>query len=71
MLTTLRYREQVLTELEALPAEYLPFALQMVRALRESVTLQPARDSFRQGWRETQRGETLPIATLWDGIDVE
>jgi hypothetical protein len=65
------YRDQVLAELEALPDEYLPFALQLMRAFRESVTLKPAADSFRQGWREAQRGETLPVETLWDDIDAE
>jgi hypothetical protein len=65
------YRNQVLAELEALPEEYLPFALQLMRAFRESVTLKPAADSFRQGWQEAQRGETSPVETLWDDIDVE
>ncbi|HEY9433322.1 MAG TPA: hypothetical protein VI260_17820 [Blastocatellia bacterium] len=65
------YRDQVLAELEALPDEYLPFVLQLMRALREGVTLKPAADSFRQGWRESQRGETSPVETLWDDIDAE
>jgi len=65
------YREQVLAELEALPEEYLPFALQLVRALRESISLKPARESFSQGWQEAQRGETSPVASLWDDIDAE
>jgi len=65
------YRNQVLAELEALPDEYLPFALQLIRAFRESVTLKPAVESFRQGWGEAQRGETSPVETLWDDIDAE
>jgi hypothetical protein len=68
---TTMYRDQVLAELEALPEEYLPFVLQLMRAFRESVTLKPAADSFRQGWREAQQGETFPVATLWDDIDAE
>jgi len=28
-------------------------------------------DSFRQAWKEIQIGETLPVETLWDGIDAE
>ena len=28
-------------------------------------------DSFRQTWKEIQAGETLPVETLWDGIDAE
>ena len=72
MTTTITmYRDQVLAELEALPDEYLPFVLQLMRAFRESVTLKPAADSFRQGWREAQRGETSPVETLWDDIDAE
>ena len=28
-------------------------------------------DSFRRAWKEIQAGETLPVETLWDGIDAE
>ena len=42
----------VLAELEALPDEYLPFVLQVMRSFRESITLKPAEASFRQGWHE-------------------
>ena len=69
MITTTPCREQTLAELDALPEEYLPFALQILRSFRESVSLKPAAESFRQGWREAQEGNTLPIATLWDGIN--
>jgi hypothetical protein len=65
------YREQVLAELDALPDEYLPFIIQLVRTFRESVTLKPAVASFRQGWQEAQQGVTYPIATLWDDIDAD
>jgi len=68
---TITYRNQVLTELEALPDEYLPFILQLMRAFRESVTLKPAAASFRQGWSEARRGEASPVSTLWDDIDAE
>jgi hypothetical protein len=40
--------DKVLAEIDALPEEYLPFLLQMMRAFRESMTL--AAESFRQGW---------------------
>jgi hypothetical protein len=53
----------------ALPEEYLPFLLQMMRAFRESVTLKSAAESFRQGWCEAQSGMTSPLEQLWDGID--
>jgi hypothetical protein len=69
--TMMMYRNQVLAELEALPEEYLPFVLQIMRAFRESVALKPAAASFSQGWSEAQRGETSPVATLWDDIDAE
>ncbi len=68
---TIAYRNQVLAELEALPDEYLPFVLQLVRAFRESLTLKPAEASFRQGWSEARQGVASPVSTLWDGIDVE
>jgi len=70
MITT-TYRDQVLAELDALPDEYLPFVLQVMRSFRESITLKPAAASFRQGWHEAQQGETFPVATLWDDIDAE
>ena len=64
-------QRQLLAELEGLPEEYFPLLLQMIRAYRESVLLQPAADSFRRGWEEAQGGETSPVERLWEGIDVE
>jgi hypothetical protein len=66
---TTSYRKQVLAEVEALPPEFLPLLLQMLRAYRESVALQPAAESFRRGWQEAQAGETISIKRLWEGID--
>ena len=68
MIAATKYREQIFAELDALPEEYLPFALQILRSFRESVSLKPA-ESFRQGWEEAQEGNILPIATLWDDND--
>jgi hypothetical protein len=65
------YRNQLLTELDALPDEYLPFVLQMMRSFRESIALKPAADSCRQGWHEAQQGDTYPVASLWEDIDAE
>jgi hypothetical protein len=65
------YREQVLAELDALPDEYLPFVVQLVRTFREGIALKPAADSFRQGWQEALQGITYPLATLWDDIDAD
>lgn len=64
-------RDKVLAEIDALPDEYLPFLLQMMRAFRESVTLKPAGHSFRQGWCEARSGITNPVENLWDGIDAQ
>src|SRR4051794_23487041 len=69
--STTTYRDQALAELEAVPDEYLPFLIQLIRSFHESVRLKPARDSFRQGWREARRGETYPITSLWDDLDAE
>jgi hypothetical protein len=63
------YRKRILEEVEKIPVEYLPFLLNRMRAFRESVTLKTAEGSFRQGWHEALRGETRPVAELWDDID--
>ncbi len=57
---------KVLEEVEKIPAEYLPFLLEMMRAFRESITLKTAEESFRQGWQEALRGETRPVSQLLD-----
>lgn len=44
---------------------------QLMRAFRESGALKPVADSFRQGWREAQRGKTAPEVTLWDAVEAE
>ena len=67
--TRSRYRQQVFSEVDAVPEEYLPFLLQLVRTYRASVDLKPAAESFRQGWREAQAGATVPIEQLWEGVD--
>jgi hypothetical protein len=63
------YREQALAELDAVPDEYLPFVIQLVRSFREGLGLKAAAASFRQGWAETRKGETYPVDSLWNGID--
>jgi hypothetical protein len=65
------YRKRVVAEVNAVPDEYLPLLLQMVRSYRESVDLKPAAQSFRKGWQEAQAGETTPIKHLWEGIHGE
>jgi hypothetical protein len=61
----------LLAELEGVPEEYFPFLLQMIRSYRESILLQPAAESFRNGWEEVQNGRSMPIERLWEGIDAE
>jgi hypothetical protein len=60
----------VIEEVEKIPAEYLPFLLEMTRAFRASITLKPAEESFRQGWQEALGGEMQPVSELWKDIDV-
>lgn len=43
------YTEQLLQEIEAIPMEYLPILLNIVRLYRQSVVLNPADETFRQG----------------------
>ena len=63
------YRERLAHEINPTPAEYLPWLLQLVRLFRLSVMLEPAQDSFRQGWREAVTGETPLIDELWTDMD--
>ena len=58
------YTDLVVQEIEATPSEYLPTLLNMIRLFRESVTLKPAEDSFRQGWKEVMAEETMPVEIL-------
>lgn len=66
-----QYRSRVIDEVNALPKEYLPYALQLLRTFRESVVLSPADQTFRQGWQEAQTEQIRPIDELWDDIDAE
>ena len=58
------YRAQVQEEVDKIPAEYLGPLLQILRAYRESVTLLPAAESFRQGWQEAMKGDIHPVEEL-------
>lgn len=66
--TSSTYGEQMMQEFEAVPEEYRPALLSMIRIFRQSITLKPADQSFQQGWQEAMQGETYPLDTLWDGI---
>ncbi len=48
MIGTTLYRERVLAEIDTLPNEFLPFVLQLVHTLSESIALKPAAASLRQ-----------------------
>lgn len=65
------YKKQLNNEIKETPEEYLPSLLQIVRVFRQSVTLLPAEDSFRQGWREVMAGNTMAVGKLWEGIESE
>ncbi len=65
------YEKQLAREIQQMPEEYLSNLLQIVRLYRESVTLKPAEESFRQGWKETLKHEIHPVADLWAGIDAK
>ncbi len=67
----LTYREQLIEEINKTPMEHLPYLAQIIHIFRESLTLKPAENSFKQGWREALRGETKPVSELWEGIDAE
>ena len=65
------YTQRLVREINEMPEEYLPILLEVVRLFRETVTLKPAENSFRQGWKETLAGETRPVSELWEGIDAK
>ncbi len=49
--STQYYTQQRVTEIQQTPVEYLPILLRIVKSYRESVTLNTAEQSFRQGWK--------------------
>ena len=68
---TTAYKNRLLKEIDATLEEYLPALLNIVRSYRQSVSLNPAEESFRQGWQEAMQGEIFPIEELWQDIDAE
>jgi hypothetical protein len=40
-----------------------------MHAFRESITLKPAAESFREAWQEALHGETRPVSELWEDFD--
>jgi len=49
-----------------MPPEYLPALFNIIHTFRESISLNTAEESFKQGFKEALTGETRPIETLWD-----
>lgn len=41
------------------------------RLFHKSLALKSAEESFWQGWKEVQAGETRAVSELWEGIDAE
>jgi len=68
MTTSAVYRDQVMHEIDAVPDEYLPYVLQLMQTLRESITHKSVTASFTQGWWEAQQGDIAPIKDLWEGL---
>ena len=66
---TSTFTKKLLDEIKAIPEEYLPALLEVVRGFRHGVILKPAEESIRQGIKEALAGDTLPISELWKGID--
>ena len=66
-----RYERAIAQEVKKTPPEYLPALLRLVRVFRESMELKPAEESFEEGWREAEAGDTLPVSQLWEGIDCQ
>ena len=65
----LNYLEQINRKIKDTPEEYLPALLNIVCSYRQSVALNPADASFRQGWAEAIQEETLPINELWVSVE--
>jgi len=63
--------KQLYQEIESTPEEYLPALLEIVRGFRHGILLKEADESIRQGMKEALQGETLPVAELWKGVDVD
>lgn len=58
------YTERINREIDQTPEEYLPVLLEIIHLFRQSISLKPAGESFRQGWQEALNSETLSISEL-------
>ena len=55
----IHYTQKIEREVQKTPDEF-----------RQSVALKPADESFRQGYKEALKGETLPISELWTSLNI-
>lgn len=39
-----------------------------LKVVQSHTKLPSAEESFREGWRDALRGETIPISEMWEGI---
>ncbi|MFH1860055.1 MAG: hypothetical protein ABH870_03445 [bacterium] len=65
------HKRLFIQELNDMPGEYFSNLLEIVHLFKESVSLKPAKESFKQGWREANKGVTYPVSDLWEGISAE
>jgi len=63
---SISYVEKIDQEIKQMPPEYLPALFNIIHTFRESISLNTAEESFKQGFKEALTGETRPIETLWD-----
>jgi hypothetical protein len=72
MMISLELREKI--KLRELLDRDIAVAQQKSQNLTSQETsqeLEPAIESFRQGWDDVMNGRTRPISELWDEIDVD
>jgi hypothetical protein len=68
--STLSVTEALHAEIERVPADRREPLLKIIHAYREAIEereIDPV-ESFRQGWKEVQEGETRSIDGLWERV---
>jgi len=63
-MNTLQCLEQLESEIQEIPEEFLPKLISMVKSYRETLQIE---ESFKQSWQEVRKGEIYPIEQLWNG----
>jgi hypothetical protein len=65
--------EALHAEIERVPVDRREPLLRIIHAYREAIEereIDPV-ESFRQGWKEVQAGQTRPIEGLWERIGLD